>query len=349
MNRFPATAIDSKGKLNLDFIQSPMPKELKTMTGKTVTRKCCDRDEIFSLDLNRCTPNQEVYATQSYKNFFLKEVDQRFFRIEPLACDYNTHYGIEFSLSSSGSLFVNLVAEQSNQSKTKMVSPDNYCVDDFFITDEIGLPRVYFLAHFCSAELLNPIVPDFYFFDPSLLPNVTDEEIKRTDFPKCCPPDSIVNDENQSCEQLKGDPMSETESIVQNALKYSLAAKFNFSATFNPNTSLRCGFKSHFVLRNFDDDEGNLLLEPVGESDLTVSMHYYRKQVWNYKDKINPFCVDVGLVQNPESVHLVPRLFYCEKETKVKLPSTIMLIISSIGLIATIIIYFLVPISGIFT
>lgn len=337
--------MNSVGKLSLNFLQASIPENLSKMLDKKVVRKCCDLNEALSMDYNLCVPNEQNYATPLYSKYFIEEKNNSFLRVEPLGCSFHEHYTFDFNLTSSGNLAISLY----NQSQPHLISLENYCIDDFIETDRMGLPRVYFLAHFCSEEPLNLVNPHLFSFNQQVFPDANSEAITKViDVPKCCLSDSVVAIENRSCELFKpNDPTLPSDSIVFNAINYQLLNWFNISASLIPNSSITCGFKNFYHLRKFDVGEGDLALKSVGGNKLSVSIHYHRKQVWDHNDELKPFCMDLGLFHNPESVHLAPMLFYCEKNVQVPIAFTTMLIVSTVALIATIITYHIVPVSGI--
>lgn len=348
INTFPTNAIDEAGKLQLDFIESNTSNELSAITGQTVVRKCCDINEVFSLDNRACIPDQQGHATQFFDELRAREHNQLFFRIGLLNCAYQRNT-MKFQLTSSGSLQVDTDVEGLSWSG-QLFSANDYCVDDFVVTSSVGLPETINLAYFCledPSELLDidsPSVP----VDSGTISEIHYEELMKINAPKCCSSSEVVD--GTTCQTLQlFDQTLDAKSIVSNALNFYLLDNFNISSTLISNASLSCGFGTrHPMISNaINGSEGTVKFKPLGDGDkLSLSMHLYVENYWDFDVTLHSFCVDLALLRSVKEAAYQPQVFYCITSSHVSEHYPILLCISTAALLATFIIYFLVPTSG---
>ena len=236
-----------------------------------------------------------------------------------------------------------------NQSNTRLFSPESYCIDDFIFQDPIGLLQVKSMAAICSEdESFNLIVSDTFYTDPPYLDEIIDENLSKINIPKCCSINSIVVDEN-SCEPFKSpsDVSLPVDLMVSQGLNYYLLSLYNISSSLIPNTSLSCNFGHQYPLKILNETDGTLLVSPIGSNDLSVSFHYYIENLWDYQlEIIKPYCIDISLLRYQKSIEFLPQVFYCSTSKEVSLHLPIFFSLSTLGLIITIVIYFIVPTSG---
>ncbi|EFX64074.1 hypothetical protein DAPPUDRAFT_334620 [Daphnia pulex] len=148
---FPTSAIDDFGKLQMNFIRWTAPAELSAFAGKTVVRKCCDRNEVYSQNLI-CIENNRGASTQFFDELQFAKSDELFFRFGLPICSDPFLYRrqtIDFVLNSNGSLEIN--------SGSNLVSIENYCMEDIVYKDSVGLPVTSNLAIFCSDQKMEEL------------------------------------------------------------------------------------------------------------------------------------------------------------------------------------------------
>ncbi|XP_046656015.1 uncharacterized protein LOC124349448 isoform X2 [Daphnia pulicaria] len=174
--------------------------------------------------------------------------------------------------------------------------------------------------------------------------------------PKCCPPGHVMN-EDFICQPLwwwsnqeEWDLPSNPEKIVSNSIKYDFKTYHNISnMMFFPNKTLS------FCQSNQLPQATSLFAEnskviPIFQNDLknglSVSIHLSIENYWDVKSKINSFCVDQLLFREEREVYYNAQVFHCftSESPKIFLPSV--LLISTVGLLMTFVIYFFVPASG---
>lgn len=155
------------GKLQLDFIAPVIPAELSPIAGRTVIRKCCGRNEVFS-SRGQCIENQG-FATNYFDDLQPTERDDMFFRIGPLPCFQNHQLTTKnFNLSPNGSLEIGM----SNSDIYGQLFPmEHYCIEDVISYDVAGLPVTSNEAFFCVdqdnrdqhlSEFNTPEYPDYF-------------------------------------------------------------------------------------------------------------------------------------------------------------------------------------------
>ena len=353
IQRFPSTAIDKEGKLQLGFINQSekMPKELSLLAGLTVIRKCCERNQIYSLDEKICMENQ-MLSTQYFDDRMSKEKNEIFFRIGfKLNCTFEQQTtSAEFRLVSSN-LQVRMDAESDWEEQ--LISAENYCLEDYVesVTRPDGLPETKIKAKFCTNQ--TTLAAEFPLaVDPINLDNLTaiDKEIQEEmEIPKCCLPGYVV--EGGTCRPLM---LRDSESTVANALNQYFRKYYNISSILISNASLSCPYEkspqSLFLLPvSWVTSLPKLKFRLQAERNVSLSLHIYKRNDWDFESQLQNFCVDIEFFRNLEKVSNAPQVFYCAPQStfhSVSIHYPILLSISAASLLATFIIYFIVPASG---
>ena len=324
-----------------------MPKELSLLAGLTVIRKCCERNQIYSLDEKICMENQ-MLSTQYFDDRMSKEKNEIFFRIGfKLNCTFEQQTtSAEFRLVSSN-LQVRMDAESDWEEQ--LISAENYCLEDYVesVTRPDGLPETKIKAKFCTNQ--TTLAAEFPLaVDPINLDNLTaiDNEIQEEmEIPKCCLPGYVV--EGETCQPLM---IRDSETIVANALNQYLREYYNISSILISNASLSCGYgKSLFLLRGnwLNSNLSKLKFRLQAERDVSLSMHIYKRNDWDFGLQLQNFCLDITFFKNSRRVFSEPQVFYCAPPSiSVSIHYPILLSISAASLLATFIIYFIVPASG---
>jgi hypothetical protein len=335
----------------LDFIRWTAPAEQTAIAGKSVVRKCCDRNEVYSQNLI-CIENNRGASTQFFDDLQFAKSDELFFRFGLPICSDPFLYRrqtIDFVLNSNGSLEIN--------SGSNLVSIENYCMEDIVYKDSVGLPVTSNLAIFCSDQKMELSKKEEV--APAEKPTISETESEmvtrnessiKVNMPKCCPSGSVMDERDNSCQPLRlEDESSDADSIISRALNSHIQKNYNISSTLMANTSISCPFIKNIPLQPMYHSFGKLLFESVGEENNSLSLltHFYFENYWDLKVKHRPFCLDLALLRNEREVFYQPKAFYCtSKSHRVSIHYPILLLISAAGLLATFIIYFIVPASG---
>jgi len=330
---FPATAVDHRGRLNLDFLpELETSSALMELSGRRVIRKCCDLNEVYSVANHSCIP-KEGYATQYFDDLKNQEAngEDLFFHVGLLDCPDQLQAAIFAVNPDSGRLRIKMEETDENWEEVSI-----YCLDDFVVFFDDGFPETINLASFCPPQY------------PHLTPSVESVTDRGLSIPKCCPSGHIV--EGNRCQHLKlGDKV---EKMTEKTLLRTLQ---NFSETnisagiLGPNVTLSCGLSTAYPLLSagkyvlatpsFKNDENN---------SLSFSLHYYVEQYWDFNVTLKPFCLDLELFRTIDEVYYEPTVWYCTSPSHVSGHYPILLYVSSAALVATFIIYFLIPASGIY-
>ncbi|XP_046656019.1 uncharacterized protein LOC124349451 isoform X2 [Daphnia pulicaria] len=233
---FPTTAVDSSGKLRLDFVKSEDYAELLTskFNARRVIRKCCGHNQSLdsfagSNGKPACRENQ-VLVTRFFEN--LQELEDNstslFFRFGHANCSTRPIRTTVFQLHFNGSLEI-MVDNTNANSNTRLVSIEDYCLDDMV---EFGyvthLPYATTYAFYCPGEEPSLIEPEFSdgpevtdspsTDPPPTYPPVTETTMSEPDptysnnddqydnstlitIPKCCPPGHVMGEE-YTCQPL---------------------------------------------------------------------------------------------------------------------------------------------------
>ena len=365
ITEFPTTAIDNVGKLQLNFIGSVTPVELSSIAGRTVIRKCCDRNEVYSQN-SQCTENQG-FATDYFDNLQSARSDEIFFRIGLPNC--SPQYTNKFQLTPNGNLAIDMSNSRSDLSD-QLLSIEHYCIEDMVYYDAGGFPVTSNDAFFCS----DPDNPDQHVSELTLTeyPGYTDTQdnpdqhvselivteypgytdtLYETDYndsvkirtPKCCP-SGYVMDEWNTCRLLKLGEDSSGEWIISQALNNYFFSKHNIVSNLIPNNfSESCeSIRSSLI----DEISAKAKFEADPKNELSLSFHFHIKNYWDFKIKPKPFCVDLVQFRSEKEVFYLPKIFYCTSQFHVSIHYPVLLCISAAGLITTLIIYFFVPTSG---
>jgi hypothetical protein len=154
------------GKLQLDFIGPVIPAELSPIAGRTVIRKCCGRNEVYS-SRGQCIENQE-FATNYFDHLQPTQMDDMFFRIGPLPCFQNQLNAKNFNLTPNGSLEIGM---SNSDIYGQLFSMEHYCIEDVVSYDAAGFPVTSNEVFFCVdqdnsdqhlSDFNTPEYPDYY-------------------------------------------------------------------------------------------------------------------------------------------------------------------------------------------
>lgn len=352
LKTFPSTAINKDGKLQLDFVDLTIPSALSSISGKTVVQKCCDLNQVYSIQNQKCIVYKQELETNFFEDLRTRENDTVFFRIGFPTCFYISNTN-KFQLTSSGSLQVE--RKNGQELNGQLFSADNYCVDNFVTTEFVGLPEVIMHALFCSdqpPELPETSAP----IDSGPTQENSSEELKKYNVPKCCPSGSVIVE--GACQPLGLiDEILDAESIVTNALSFFLQRNYNISDNvmllFNSSVSFEneCGFdlRSSFQPTKANETESGKKTKFMFFAEnnrLLFSKHIYVENFGDFKQKL-PFCVDLQLSRNSTQAVYNEHIYNCLPNYRVSKHYPILLGISSAALLATFVIYFIVPTSGI--
>ena len=314
------------------------------MVGRTVVRKCCDRNDIFSLEDLMCMNNQGL-ATQYFDDLQSTANNELFFRIGmKLNCPYKQQT-TEFRLVS-GSLQVRMNAE--SDWNEQLISAENYCLEDFVMSPAHSaglLPETENMALFCVSQA-TPVEEFAFPVDPINLDNISTinyEIQEKIDIPKCCLPGYVV--EGETCQPLM---LHDSEFTITNALNQYLREIYNISSILVPNTSLSCGYEKTLSLLPSPGSLAKLKFQFHAERNTSLSIHIYKINDWDFEFQTRDFCVDFTRFHSNKEVSYYPEVFYCDPASSfsVSMHYPILLSISAAALLATFIIYFFVPASG---
>jgi hypothetical protein len=158
------------GKLQLDFIGPVIPAELSPIAGRTVIRKCCGRNEVYSFQYGRCIENHG-FATYYFDDLQPTQRDGMFFRISPLPCFQNHQLNAKnFNLTPNGSLAIGM-SNSISDFGDQLFSMEHYCIEDIVSYDAAGFPVTSNEAFFCVdqdnsdqhlSEFNTPEYPDYF-------------------------------------------------------------------------------------------------------------------------------------------------------------------------------------------
>lgn len=315
-------------------------------------RKCCDQNEIYSLDAMyslQCIEN-EGFVTDFFGNLQSTRSDEIFFRIDPLECYPNYSYH-EFQLTSNDSLEISKDSV-TNNSSNHLVSIEDYCIEDVLSFDSDGLPASMFtFACLCSEkqvpELITPelITPE-YPIDSGTLHESHYNHSNKMNIPKCCPSGYIM-DEFDMCYPLKLPKLGEDSSsaYISKILNSFFLRDHNIVSNLIKNNVVGSCKLIHVTSLEGSIQEVKFLDGANNES--LVELHYFSKNYWKFKIKSKLFCVDLALSRQEKEAAFNPNIYYClPTHFNVSIHYPILLSISAVGLIATLIIYFFVPTSG---
>jgi hypothetical protein len=390
---FPTTAIDSSGKLRLDFVKSEDYAELLTskFNGRRVIRKCCRQNATLdsTSEFNgrpRCRENQGL-VTPFFENLQLKENSTNlFFRFGYANCSYPTRTK-QFQLNSNGSLEIQMDNTIANSSSL-LIPIEDYCLDDMvqFIS-VTSLPFTSTYALYCPAveelvsiepvftdgsELTESPFTDVPFTDPpftettiseseSTYSNNDDQSANSTliTVPKCCPSGHVM-DEDYTCKPLwwwpsqqYGDEFTEPAKIVSDSIHYDFKTYHNnWSVIFISNPTFNGSCKPNQLQQRvplFVDKISQLT--PIFRNDskdgVSLSLRTFIKNYWDVKSQVHSFCVDQLLFKQEREVYYNAQAFHCITIESFSSHRPVILLISTVGLLATLIIYLFVPASGI--
>jgi len=333
---FPASALDHRGHLNLNFLPGVETSSAltKLMNGQKVIRKCCDINQVFSVANLSCIAKQE-YATTYFddlQNEAEVNGEDLFFHVGPrLNCPDELTTTIFTFSPDSGRLRIKM--EETDENWQEVIT---YCLDDFVIFFEDELPETINVARFCLPQY------------PNLIPSV-DSNDQGLSVPRCCPTGYVV--EGHQCQPLNlGDKANKiSESVLLRALQsYSDMDLDVSTGILAPNITLSCGLTTSYSLHSAN----NLTLATPSfkmdeNNSLVFALHYYVDQYWDFNVTLKLFCLDMQLFRTAGDVSYEPTVWFCPSPSHVSGHYPVLLYISSVALVATFIIYFFIPASGI--
>jgi hypothetical protein len=392
---FPTTAVDSSGKLRLDFIQSDKDAKLleSKFNGRRVIRKCCWHNHSFdSLSafngIYECMKNQGL-VTRFFENIQLNEKpNEIFFRFGLVICSAKPTRTKEFQLHSNGSLEIKMSSRKGNSSNL-LVSIEDYCLEDLVKFDnETMLPYISTYAFYCSGEEPSVIESEITnesesIESPSTEPQCTHQSFTEATrmsepgstysnnddqydnstliIPKCCPSGHVM-DEDYTCKPLLlwlrrplnktiCDIPTEPAKIVSDSISYEFKTFHKiFNVIFIPNKNLS-SCKPGQLRVAIPLYTKNTQLTPKFRKDskngLSVSFHTFVENYWDVKTpNIHPYCVDQLLSRQEQDVSYNSQVFHCTTIGSFKKFHPAILLVSTVALLATFVIYFFVPASG---
>lgn len=348
LNAFPNTAINEGGKLQLDFIDSTASKALLSVVGRTVVRKCCDMNQVYSIQNKECISYKQGLVTNFFEDLSARENETFFFRIGFPNCDYMAKT-MNFQLTSSGHLQVKPTDGQ--ELSDQLFSADNYCVDNLVTTDFLGLPKVTMQAFYCPREATELSETEQSFqtvhpIDSGTVQDPNSKEHEKFNVSKCCALDSVVVEGTCQPLTLIADTLN-PESIATNALNFYMLESYNLSSSLTPHVSFSCGFDLKYPLIRTSANDSNRVVWSFEENGkLSLSRHVFFENYWDFNLELKTFCVDLEFFRNVEVAIYQPKIYFCLPHYQVSKQYPIILGVSSAALFATAIIYFLVPASG---
>ncbi len=170
---------------------------------------------------------------------------------------------------------------------------------------------------------------------------------QRIRVPKCCLADYIVEDNR--CRPLQLEDKSNTITEIDFIRTLQSFSDSNISAgILTPNVTPSCGLSTAYPL--LLSTEKRALPKPLfkndGNNSLVFALHYYVEQYWDFNATLRPFCLDLKLLRITDEIYYEPTVWYCTSPSHVSGHHPILLYISSAALVATFIIYFLIPASS---
>ena len=317
-----------------------------SVIGRTVIRKCCDQNEIYSQDW-QCIEN-EGFVTDFFGNLQSTRSDEIFFRIDQLECPNSCHNN--FQLTSNYSLEISM-GSATNNSSNHFVSMEHYCIEDLFSFNSDGFPAMSNQACICldqqvpeliTHELTTPEYP----IDSGTLYESDYNHSNKMNIPKCCPSGYIM-DEFDMCYPLKLPKLGEDSSsaYISKILNSFFLRDHNIVSNLIKNNVV--GFCKLIRVTSLEGSIQEVKFEDGANNESLVVLHYFSKNYWKFKLKSKLFCVDLALSRQEKEAVYNPNVYYClPTDFNVSIHYPILLSISAVGLIATLIIYFFVPTSG---
>ena len=370
--------------MDLSFFNSALPPYLSNSVGRTIVRKCCDLNEVsFVRDYVTCE-NKQHYATQFFDDLQTQESNETFFRIGNVLFNcVNLKEAHDFEFKLGG---LKITQDLENEWSNYTFSSDNYCLDDFVLNGPDGFTETIVKALVCLDEMLKHDSSEFsgdigathdyeadinfterfdvntlnesnyeettpYFASATEPQSDTYNTINRENVPsvtanKCCPFGYIL--EQEECKSLNAEGEGYlAETYISHALLQYLT---NHAAQpiLAPNKTLACGYSvfQPLVSSSAYNNFGKVNFGISTDSQMSLSMHFFKENYWDYYVNLQSYCVEVARVRTPRRVYHEPQVYYCNSMTEVSVYRPILLYISSAALLATFIIYFFVPVSG---
>lgn len=343
---FPTSAIDDHGKLRLDFIQSTPPTELSAMAGRTVIRKCCDLNEVYSMQTFACERNQRL-KTHYFDKLQGVESEELFFHIGWPNCVYPSYQRstTNFRLASNGSVEIETDVENKRSESSDQSFATERCLEDIVDIDSAGLPVVVIQVSFCTDQEATEFTEPEYPVDSGSFYEIDRNDSVEIKTPKCCPSGQVM-DERSICQPLISllQEPSDNDWTISQALNYYLMNTHHIATVMVPNnSSLSCQLTRVGLT---DDSWRKLILQPDAENELSLSMHFFIENYWNIKIRPKPFCVDLAILQDDKQLSYHPYIYHCTSDFHVSVHYPILLSISAVALLLTFVIYFFVPTTG---
>lgn len=335
-------------------MDSTVSTGLLSLSGSRVIHKCCSFNSVIDFDSLLCIKYGGL------KSGFFEDLEAKenevFFHVG-FECLNREHvrYTSDFQLTSNGSVQI------GDESNNLTVSTGSYCIEDFHAKSSLGLPEISIGLKYCLEQPIKfekPLDPPL---DPDTTQTIKNEEPKKINLTKCCPPDSVIV--GQRCEPIKLDETLNAEAIVMTALSTFLTERYNILSTlsYSPNVSTamlnKCGIgsdTSDIQQQQITQKSINSTSSDVAENEWQttiafendqVSLHYYLENYWDYHEMLTS-CVDLQLNRNLTQAIYQDHVHHCETIRRVTDNAPhypVFQSISSAALFATFIIYFLVP------
>jgi hypothetical protein len=215
-------------------------------------------------------------------------------------------------------------------------------------------------APFTDPPFTEPTFTDTTISEPeSNYSNNEDQSDNSTSItiPKCCPPGHVMSEE-YTCQPLwwwpseqYGDEFTEPAVIVSGSINSDFTAYHsNWSVIFVPDPTFNGSCKPNQLQQPIPLFAENSQITPIFLNDskggVSLSLHTFIENYWDVKSQVHSFCVDQLLFKQEREVYYNPQVFHCLTIESFKSHRPVILLISTVGLLATFIIYLLVPASG---
>ena len=342
INAFPATAISSAGKLNLDFLDKneKSPEETSELNERSVLRKCCDQKDVYLAQEGWCGPATRDVSTE-YMNE-LKANDSVFLRIGTLDCFDAmelTPIGTEFSLMANGHILMD-----DHDSFAVHLHSDFYCLDDFVNYNNDQVPEVMSQAWYCANEAIT-----------ARRAASNDSQVVEVSLPKCCKFGEVFSTA-AGCQPYDYNNRIGIAGGLDYALLQAVRGGFQdepdavrLDINFSPGENVDCEENKQVYLTGRSN---NSFVTPLFQSNngtATGKIQYLwtcPASSWAMNLSMTNFCVEneQAEIDNQTFYHQIVR--YCPPKSQVSIHYPILLYTSSIGLLVTFCIYIFAPAQG---
>ena len=337
IGNFPDSAVDLRGRLNLNFLaKGRKATNFSTeAVGRTVIRKCCDLFEVYAAQSGFCSPGRG-YATQYFDD--LKANKSIFLRFGNMDCSELelTPPATDFELTPTGHI------RMTDADKFDiLVGPESYCLDDFVRFTDDDLPETVNQAWYCADQIVSV---------PPQLPNDTEIQL---DVPKCCPSGQVWS--QGGCKALQVDPRSiaKYETVLVNAFRKQYTdPDVQVEVALIHDQQLLCDPQKtqQAFMNGIENDTWITPFFNSADGNTTFKIQYLwtcPSSSWRMNLSIINFCVEMEQYRTSREVSFYPVVRYCPPaNTEVSIHYPIMLHISTAALIATFWIYFIAPAQG---